>query len=394
MRSWLFQEEHDLFRRTVRHFLEQEIAPAIDLCETRGSVPREIFRKVGQQAYLGIPFPESVGGLGGDILSQAVWIEELCRLGSGGIAAALTAQTVIALTPIWRWGSEMQKQQYLNPGIRGDKIFALAVTEPDAGSDVAAIRTTAYKKPGGYLLKGSKLFITNGTQADVVVVAAKTSPDKGRKGISLFLVDSRWAGFRVGRRLEKLGWRASDTAELFFDGIMIPQDHLLGECNRGFYYLIDEGFVYERIAMALSAVSLAERALSDASRYAQEREQFGRHLAEFQVIRHKLVDMALDLVKARRLTYRALYLFAKDDDAKIAAAMAKAYAGEMARRVTDDALQIFGGNGYMMDYPLQRYWRDARILSIGGGATEVMYDIVAKSVLQEGRKTDGGRDGS
>jgi len=384
MTSWLFQPEHDLFRRTVSKFLEQEIAPVIDDCEAQGFVPRNIFRTVGQAGYLGIPFPEADGGLGGDLLWEAVWIEELARLGSGGVGAALSGHTTIGLRPIWRWGTDVQKTRYLGPGIQGDLICALAVTEPEAGSDVEAMRTMATPVDGGFLLHGSKLFITNGTQADVVVVAAKTQPERGHRGISLFLVESSWPGFRVGRRLDKLGWRASDTAELFFDDVFVPYDQVLGEPDRGFFYLM-EGFEWERITLALSAVALADRALQDAIAYSRERRQFGRPLTGFQVIRHHLADLAVDVEKARQLTYRALYLVATGQPARLEAAMAKAYAGEMARRVTDGALQVFGGNGYMMDYPAQRYWRDARVLSIGGGATEVMYEIIAKSLVNEGK---------
>ncbi len=385
MVNWLFSAEHDLFRQTIRKFLEREIVPAIDEFEQLGVVPREVFQKVGQKGYLGIRFPESLGGLGGDVLAEAVWIEELARLGSGGLGASLSGHTTIGLTPIWRWGTEAQKVQYLRPGILGDKICALAITEPDAGSDVASLRTRAEKVNGGFLLKGSKLFITNGTQADVVIVAAKTNPDQGKRGISLFLVDSHSPGFRVSRRLQKLGWQASDTAELYFDEVTVPEDHLLGELGKGFWYLMED-FQWERITLALSAVALAARALDDAIAYTREREQFGKPLQEFQVIRHHLVDLAVDIEKARQLTYRALYVLAEEGDVSILSAMAKAYAGEMARRVSDGALQVFGGNGYMMDYPVQRYWRDARVLSIGGGATEVMYEIVAKALIHEGGK--------
>ena len=385
MTSWLFQPEHDLFRKTVRTFLDREIAPDIEEWEALGQVPRHIFRTVGAQGYLGVGFPEADGGLGGDVMAEAVWIEELARLGSGGVGAALSGHTTIGLMPIGRWANAAQKARYLRPGIRGDCICALAVTEPDAGSDVASIRTVATEAEGGFRLNGTKLFITNGTQADVVVVAAKTRPDLGHRGISLFLVERSQPGFRVGRRLDKLGWRASDTAELFFDDVLVPADHLLGEPEKGFYYLM-EGFQWERITLALSAVALAERALWDALAYSQARQQFGRALRGFQVIRHHLVDLAVDVEKARQLTYRALYLYATEGNAHHEAAMAKAYAGEMARRVTDGALQVFGGNGYMMDYPTQRYWRDARVLSIGGGATEVMYEVIANALLN-------GRDG-
>lgn len=379
MADWLFNQEHALFRDTVRRYIEREIEPKVKVWEESGEVPRKIFRQVGEQGYLGIRFPSQWGGLDGDCLFEAVWIEELARVGAGGVGAALSGHTTIGLTPIWRWGTEEQKRRYLAPGIRGEKIAALAITEPDGGSDVAGMTTVAQRTPAGFRLYGSKLFITNGGHADVVVVAAKTEPSQGHRGISLFLVERQWPGFQVGRILDKLGWRSSDTAELFFDGVLVPHDNVLGEINQGFKYLM-ENFQWERIAMSLAAVALADRALVDAISYAHHRRQFGRPLAGFQVIRHRLVDLAADIEKSRQLTYRALFCYSGGEDASTLATMAKAYAGEMVRRVADGALQVFGGNGYMMDYPIQRYWRDARVVSIGGGTTEIMHEILTKKL--------------
>jgi acyl-CoA dehydrogenase len=335
-----------------------------------------VFRRAGELGYLGLKFPEEYGG-SDDLLADAVFAEEMSRCASGGVAAALLAHSGIGAAPVWRHGTHEQKLHYLVPAIRGEKIAALAITEPDAGSDVASLRTTARRDGDHYVLNGTKVFITNGASADFVCVAAKTLPEAGHRGISLFIVDAGTPGFRVGRVFRKLGWRASDTAELVFEDVRVPAENLLGAENEGFRYIM-QGFQWERILMALSSVALAEQALAAAIRYSKERTQFGRPIGRFQVLQHYMVDMAVDIEKARSLTYRALYLYAKGEDAVTEATMAKAYAGEMVRRVTDQAVQIHGGYGYMMEFPVQRYWRDARLMSIGGGTTQVMHEILVK----------------
>ncbi|MDA8192408.1 MAG: acyl-CoA dehydrogenase family protein [Thermaerobacter sp.] len=377
MADWLFHEEHDMFRETARRVVAQELAPHVEEWERDGFVPKDVFRRLGQGGYLGVRLPEEYGGLGGDALYEAVWIEELAKVGAGGIGAALSGHSTIGLTPLWRWGTPAQRQRYLVPGVRGELVAALAVTEAAGGSDVAALRTVAHPVAGGFRLQGSKLFVTNGVGADILVVAATVDPARRHRGISLFIVEKSWPGVKVLRRLDKLGWRSSDTAELFFDGVEVPAENLLGEVYGGFGYLM-EIFLWERITMALAAVALAQKAVDEAIGYARARRQFGRPLNGFQVTRHGLVDLTADIEKARVLARRALYVHWLGQDATVAAAMAKAYAGEMVRRVTDGALQVLGGNGYMMPYPLQRYWRDARIVSIGGGTTEVMREILVK----------------
>lgn len=377
MSHWIFTEEHQMFRKSVQKFVEKEILPHVEEWERAGEVPRQLFRRCGELGYLGLKFPKEYGGAGADLVTEAVFIEELSKCGAGGVAAAIGAHANIAMTPVWKYGNEQQKRKYLEPAIRGEMIAALGITEPNTGSDVAAIATTARREGDHYVLNGSKMFITNGVHADYVCVAAKTDPSRGYRGISLFIVESKWPGFRVGKSLRKLGWRSSDTAELVFEDVRVPAENLLGEENQGFYYIM-KNFQWERIWLALSSVALAEKALEDAIRYSQERTQFGRTLSQFQALRHKMVDMAVDLEKARHLTYYALYKYAQGEDAVIETTMAKAYAGEMVSRVTDMALQIHGGNGYMMEYPVQRYWRDARIQSIGGGTTQIMNEILVK----------------
>lgn len=377
MTHWMFTEEHDIFRKAVRRFIEKEITPHVEEWEELGMVPREIFTRFGELGYFGIKFPEKYGGIDAGYIMETVLIEELAKCGAGGIGASLIAQSGIALTPIWLFGNNVQKEKYLKPGIAGEKITALGITEPTAGSDVASILTTAIDKGDHYVLNGSKTFITNGVQADVVIVAAKTSHEPGHNHISLFIVDRYSEGFGVGKKLSKLGWRSSDTGELYLDNVIVPKENLLGKLNEGFKYMMIN-FQWERLILALSSIGLAEKALENAIQYSKERIQFGGPLTQFQVVRHKMVDMAIDIEKARSITYRTIYQYEKGQDITTEATMAKAYATEMVSRVCDQALQIHGGNGYMMEFPVQRYWRDARIQSIGGGTTQIMNEILSK----------------
>lgn len=379
MGHWIFNEDHEVFRKTVRKFVANEIKPYIERWENNGEVPRELYKKMGEMGYLGIKFPIQYGGSGLDTIMEAVFIEEIARSGSGGVGASILATSGIAMSKILLFGSEEQKRRYLPEGIRGEKIFALGVTEPSSGSDVASIRTNAKLDGDHYILNGSKTFITNGVNADYVIVAAKTKNDPKHKNISLFLVDTKSEGYSVGKKLKKLGWRSSDTGEIYFDHVKVPKENLIGEEHAGFHYIMQD-FQYERIHMALSSVALAEIALEDSIKYSKERIQFNQPLANFQVLRHKMVDMAVDIEKARSITYRALYLYNQDEDVVTHATMAKAYTAEMVQRVTDTAVQIHGGNGYMMEYPVQRYWRDARLQSIGGGTTQVMNEILTKKL--------------
>ena len=279
MGHWIFNEEHEMFRKSVRKFVEKEMTPHVEEWEKAGEVPRELYRRMGEMGYLGIKFPEAYGGLGLDYLTEAVLMEELTRCGANGVQAALGAHIGIALTNIWKFGSEEQKRKYLVPGIKGQIITALAITEPNGGSDVSAIQTTAKKEGGYYVLNGAKTFITNGVNADYAIVAAKTANGPVHKNISLFIVDTKSEGYAVGRKLKKLGWRSSDTGEIFFDGVKVPEENLIGEENLGFYYIM-QNFQYERITMALCSVVLAEMALEAAMKYSKERIQFDRPIAE------------------------------------------------------------------------------------------------------------------
>jgi acyl-CoA dehydrogenase len=377
--STLFTKEHEMLRQSIRSFIDKEILPHIDTWEQEGRVPRSVYKRMGELGFLGLKYPEEYGGAGGTYLDDVVLIEELNRAGSGGFAAAIGAHISIATPPIANFGNDEQKRKFLVPAIRGQMIGALGITEPGAGSDVASIRTTAVRDGDEYVVNGAKTFITNGVQADFIVTAVKTDPSAGHHGISLLVIETKTPGFRVGRQLDKLGWRASDTGELYFEDCRVPVSHRLGEENAGFP-LIMKNFAWERIAMAIGAVCGAQRSLDAAIAYAKEREAFGRKIAHFQVIKHKLAEMATDIEAARQLTYHSLRLFLNQAPCIKEVAMAKNFATRVACEAADLAIQVHGGNGYMMDYPVQRYWRDARLGPIGGGTTEIMNEIIAKQL--------------
>lgn len=375
----LYGEEHEAFRRTVRAVVERELRPFAREWEARGEFPRELFTRFGELGFLGLKYPEAYGGSAAGELYEAVLLEELARCGSGGVSAGLGAQFTIATGPLHRSGTDAQKRRFLAPAIRGEKVGALAVTEPDAGSDVAGLRTTARRSGDGYVVDGTKLYITNGVRADFVVLAVKTDPGAGHGGLSLLVVERGTPGFTVSRKLDKLGWRASDTAELHFEDCRVPAESLLGREGEGFAQLMGN-FQWERLSLALGAVGAAEQILESALAYVRDRRAFGRPLAGFQVLRHRLADMATDLEGARQLTYHALRLHVGGEAAIAQTSMAKKVATEMCCRLADQALQLHGGAGYMMEYDIQRHWRDARLGPIGGGTSEVMNELIARQL--------------
>ncbi len=375
----VFTEEHDAFRRTVRAVVDKEIRPHARAWEQAGEFPRSLFTRFGELGFLGLKYPEAYGGTGAGFLFEAVLLEELGRCGSGGVAAGLGAQFVISTGPLSLYGTEGQKQRYLAPAIRGEKIGALGITEPDAGSDVAGLRTRARREGDVFVVDGAKTYITNGVRADFVVLAVKTQPEKGHRGLSMLIVEKGMPGFSVGRKLDKLGWRASDTAELHFESCRVPAENLLGEEGQGFYQVMGN-FQWERLAMALGAVGAADEILETVIRYVKERRAFGKAVAEFQVVRHKLAEMATDLESARQLTYHALRLHEGGEFAVAQTSMAKKVATEMCCRVADQALQLHGGAGYMTGFDIERHWRDARLGPIGGGTSEIMNEIIAKQL--------------
>jgi len=371
-----FTEEHEEFRLSVRRFVQRELYPHASEWEEARWFPNEVFERLAELGYLGLKFPPEYGG-DGDVVADAVLIEELAWCGSGGLAAGIGAHIGIALPPIWRFGTEEQKLRYLVPGIKGEKIAALAITEPDAGSDVASIRTHAEGAEGGYVVNGSKTFITGGVRADAIVTAVKTSDEGGHHGLSFLIID-RGPGVESSS-LEKLGWHASDTAHITFDDVFVPAENLLGQENQGFY-LIMANFQWERLLMALGAVGAMKVAFEKTLKYSLEREAFGRPIGKHQAIRHKLAEIATTVEAGRDMTYHALRVYLAGQDAVRDVTMAKLLTQRSAFEVIDTCLQIHGGNGYMTEYEIERAARDARLGPIGGGTNEIMSEILGRSL--------------
>jgi acyl-CoA dehydrogenase len=371
-----FTEEHEQFREAVRRFIEKELYPHASEWEEARWFPNDVFTRMAELGYLGLKFPPQYGG-DGDLIADAVLTEELARCGSGGLAAGIGAHIGIALPPIWKFGTEEQKQRYLVPGIKGEKITALAITEPDAGSDVASIRTRARRTDGGYVVNGAKMFITGGVRADALVTAVKTSDEGGHHGLSFLIID-RGAGVESSA-LDKLGWHASDTASITFDDVFVPAENLLGQENQGFY-LIMANFQWERLLMALGAVGGMTVAFEKTLAYALERQAFGRAIGHHQVIRHKLAEIATLIEAGRDVTYHALRRYLAGADAVREVTIAKLQTQRIAFEVMDACLQIHGGNGYMAEYEIERAARDARLGPIGGGTDEIMKEILGRSL--------------
>jgi acyl-CoA dehydrogenase len=374
-----FTEEHEALRESLRTFVEREIRPHAPAWEDAEEFPLELFTRMGELGFLGIGYPEEYGGQGGDTVHGAVFAEEMARCGSGGVSAGIGAHVGIATPPIFKFGTEEQKQRWLVPAIRGERIGALAITEPSAGSDVAGLKTSARLEHGEYVVNGSKTFITNGVRADFYVTAVKTSPDGGHQGLSFLVLEKGMPGFEVSRKLEKLGWHASDTGELSFSDVRVPVENLLGEENKGFY-LIMANFQWERLAMALGAVGGMQANFERTLEYVKEREAFGRPIGRFQVVRHKIAAMATKIEACRDLTYHALRLLASGQDALLEVSSAKLLSCRAAVEVADEAVQLHGGYGYMREYHVERALRDARLGPIGGGTDEVMKEIIGKQL--------------
>jgi alkylation response protein AidB-like acyl-CoA dehydrogenase len=373
-----FTEEHQMLRQTLRDFMEKEVIPYGDAWDEQGWLPGEVIKKLGDMGMLGLRFPESYGGSDSDYWSTVVLIEELSRGYVGGIMSLVGVHSEIVLPAIHHFGTEEQKQRYLVPGIKGDKIGALAITEPEAGSDVASIRTYAVKDGDDYLITGNKIFITNGVRADFLVVAAKTNREAGARGITQFIVEKEMPGFVVGRKLDKAGLRTSDTAELFFEEVRVPKENILGEVDRGFYQIM-ANFQPERLLIAIGAEAGAEYALEKTLEYIKERKQFGRTISSFQATKFRFAEMTTELEAAKELTYRACDMYNRGLECLREVSMAKWFATEVANRIIYQCQQLFGGYGYMMEYPIQRGWRDGRIMTIVGGTTEIMKEIIART---------------
>lgn len=378
MGHFLFGPVHETLRAEIRRYVERELAPHAGAWEEAGHFPDEVFRQMGRLGYLGLRYPQELGGSGLDTYSAIVLAEELSRAGNGAVGMAVAVHAEMATPPILKFGNREQQERFLVPAIRGEKIAALAISEPGAGSDVAAIQTRAVADGDHWVLNGSKIYITNGVRADWVLLLARTG-EEPTGGLTLFVVEKGTPGFTVGRKLQKVGMHASDTAELFFDQVRIPDANRIGEVGQGFYHIMWE-LQGERLIGAAGAVAAGERALEMALAYVAQREAFGRPIGKFQAIRHRLAQMATELEAARSLVYTCAWRWEQGEYPVKEISMAKLYATEVAFRVADEALQFHGGAGYMMEVPIQRAWRDTRVLRIAGGTDEIMREIIARQM--------------
>lgn len=381
MNSMYFTEEHQLFRASFRDFLQKEVVPYIEQWEKSGTIDRFIWKKFGEMGFLGINYPTQYGGMNLDLFYTVIFLEELQKIKSSGFAAAMWAHVYLAMTHLNAEGSESIKQDYLTASISGDKIGALCITEPFGGSDVAGMRTTAVKSGDKYIINGSKTFITNGVYADYYIVAAKTQPELGNKGISVFLVDTNTPGISA-TKLDKLGWRASDTAEIAFDNVEIPISNLMGEPNKGFPYIMQH-FASERLIMAINAHARAEYALDYTIEYMEQRQAFGTTINKFQALRHTLVEHATEVEHCKIFNYAAMARLNKGEYVVKEATMAKLKSTKVADEAIYSCLQMLGGYGYMEEYPLARLFRDSRLGPIGGGTSEIMKEILSKMILDK-----------
>jgi acyl-CoA dehydrogenase len=402
----IFEPHHEMFRQAVRAFVQKEVEPHVEEWEQAGEIPKSIWPRMGALGFLGVEYDEKYGGAGADVLTTAVLCEEMARARCASLAMAVGVHTDMASPHLYWTGSEALKEKYLPAICRGEALTAIAVTEPGGGSDVAAIRTRAVRDGDHYVLDGSKMFITNGVLADLYFVAARIqdsslatkpltakpltakpltlpSPQRGEggrhRGISMFLVERSTPGFTVSRKLDKMGNRASDTAELAFEGMRVPAENLLGAEGKGFYEVM-RVFQRERLVAGLHAVAGCERALEDTIAYVQQRHAFDEPLAKKQVVRHTLADLATLIEAGRWLTYAACLKFRDREEAVKEISMVKLFTAEMAQKVAYDCVQLHGGYGYMREYPIERFFRDIRLMTIGGGTSEIMKEIIAKQM--------------
>jgi acyl-CoA dehydrogenase len=378
VRSIYIDEDLDAIRQSVREYVEREIVPNVESWEEAREVPRDVLTEMGKLGFFGLRVPEEHGGVGLGHVATVAFAEELGRCTSGGTAITVLVHTDLATPYVTNFGTDAQKDRWLPGLVSGELISAIGVTEPDAGSDVASIRTTALVDGVGWRLNGTKMFITNGGFADLVFVAAKTNAEaKGSRGISIFAVEKGTDGFVASRALDKMGWHASNTAELVLDDVWIPADHLIGEENRGFYYIM-HNFQNERLAVMGQALGESQKALELTVAYVKERTAFGVPLWNKQAIRQRIAMRQAEVDAARELTYKAAWMLDQGWDAVREVSEVKALVGELSNRVLYDCVQFHGGMGYAAETAVERMYRDVRINSIGGGATEVMLDEVAK----------------
>jgi alkylation response protein AidB-like acyl-CoA dehydrogenase/putative sterol carrier protein len=380
LESYYLTEEHLLFRKTLRDFLDKEVVPFVDQWEIDQQVPNNIFLKFGEMGFFGLTQEEKYGGSNLDFWYDVIFIEEVSKSNSGGFGASISAHPYLSMSHLKHEASDEIKQKYLPKAITGEWHGALAITEPHAGSDVAGIKTTAVKDGDEYVINGSKCFITNGVSADYIVVACKTAAT-GSSGISMILVDGNTKGLSKNN-LKKLGWKASDTAELAFDNVRVPASNLLGEEGKGFYYIMQR-FELERLTLALGAIASSEWAMEYTLQYMNERKAFGRTINKFQVLRHKIAQLAAELESVKTFTYHVCKMHADKNYCVKEASMAKLLATELSDKVAYQCLQMFGGYGYMEEYKMARFFRDSRLGTIGGGSSEIMLEIISKMVIDD-----------
>jgi citronellyl-CoA dehydrogenase len=371
-----FGPEHELLRRTVRDWCVNDLKPHADEWEEARFFPNEVFKKAADLGLMGIRVPEEWGGQGLDWWYTTAYAEEMVSCGMAGLTMGLLVQSDMATPVIHEIGNDYHKANFLMPAVKGEAIAALGISEPDVGSDVANIRTTARRVGDDYVINGAKTYITNGTRADFITLAVRTGGD-GFKGISLVMFPTDTKGFKVTKKLEKLGNHCSDTAELFFEDCKIPAKNLLGHENAGFYYIM-QNFQGERLVGSISSIAGAQKVLDATIEFCNDRKAFGRSLLGFQTVRHQIVQLESELEAARQLAYRAVDLVNRKQNALREITMTKLIGGELANRVVDRCLQLHGGAGYMSEYDISRAWRDTRLITIGGGTSEIMREILVK----------------
>jgi len=368
-----------MFREGLRTFLQQEVVPNLDKWEKEGIIPRAIWPKMGEMGYFGLRYPEKYGGMDLDIFYMVIWLEELQRINSGGFAAAMWAHAFLAMTHLKAEGSEEIKEKYLTASIEGKMIGCLCITEPFGGSDVGAMRTNAVKDGDKWVINGSKTFITNGIYSDYLVVIAKMNTEDNPKNMGVFLIDRDAPGVSSSK-LDKLGWRASDTGEIAFDNVRIPLSNMMGEENKGFYYVMQH-FALERLIMGVNAHARAEYAIEYTLKYMSERTAFGKTIDKFQALRHRIAEMSTEVEMSKAFNYQV----AKNLDEGVyvvkEACMSKLQSTKIADEVINSCLQFLGGYGYMEEYPLARMWRDSRLGPIGGGTSEILKEVISKMVI-------------
>ena len=376
-KHFIFTDEHEQLRESIRNFATKELAPHAEEWEET-TFPNWVFTRMGELGFLGLDKPEEYGGQGGDYYSAMVLAETIGYSNSGGMCMGVAVHTDMAMPPILAFGTEEQKQEWVVPAIKGEKILCLGITEPDAGSDVAGIKTRAVRDGDEYVINGSKTYITNGHRADVIVLVTKTDPDAGYDGFTLFLVPMDLPGVIREKKLEKLGMHASDTALLAFQDVRVPDTAVLGEVGKGFYHIMWE-LQGERLHGAVGCVAGAQRCFDRTLQYAKERTAFGKPIGNFQVIRHKFAEMATKIEAARQLAYTTAWRFQNGEYPVREISMAKLYASQIAVEVADECIQIHGGAGYMKEYGVERAWRDLRLNRIGAGTDEIMLDVIGRS---------------